>query len=105
MNGINSAQKDPSSFFSVQPTDGSGNNIGKIQKLFDNNQLPSKQIDNIFSTQVHISNNRGSVGARTNSLLRQNELLVDRRTAIEKDVSDLNDADLAALVTLSLIHI
>jgi flagellar hook-associated protein 3 FlgL len=97
--GINAAQKDPTSFFSVQPIDGAGNNIGKLQKLFDNNQLPSKQIDNIFSTQVHISNNRGSVGARTNSLLRQNELLVDRKTAIEKDVSDLNDADLAALVT------
>jgi flagellar hook-associated protein 3 FlgL len=97
--GINAAQKDPTSFFSVQPIDGAGNNIGKLQKLFDNNQLPSKQIDNIFSTQVHISNNRGSVGARTNSLLRQNELLVDRKTAIEKDVSNLNDADLAALVT------
>ena len=99
VNGINSAQKDPSSFFSVQPTDGSGNNIGKIQKLFDNNQLPSKQIDNVSSAQVHISNNRGSVGARTNSLLRQTDLLADRRLAVEKDVSDINDADLAALVT------
>ena len=97
--GINSAQKEPTSFFTVQPKDGAGNSLGNIQKLFDNNQLPSKQIDNIFSTQVHISNNRGSVGARTNSLLRQNDLLVDRRTAIEKDVSDLNDADLATLVT------
>jgi flagellar hook-associated protein 3 FlgL len=97
--GINAAQKDPTSFFTVQPTDGSGNNIGTIQKLFDNNQLPSKQIDNISSTQVHISNNRGSVGARTNSLLRQNDLLADRRLAVEKDVSDLKDADLASLVT------
>jgi flagellar hook-associated protein 3 FlgL len=87
--GINSAQKEPTSFFTVQPKDGAGNSLGNIQKLFDN----------IFSTQVHISNNRGSVGARTNSLLRQNDLLVDRRTAIEKDVSDLNDADLATLVT------
>jgi flagellar hook-associated protein 3 FlgL len=97
--GINSAQKDPTSFFSVQPKDGIGNNIGTLQKLFDNNQLPSKQIDNISATQVHISNNRGSVGARTNSLLRQTELLADRHLAVEKDVNDLNEADLAELVT------
>ena len=97
--GINSAQKDPTSFFTVQPQDGAGNSIGKLQKLFDNNQLPSKQIDNIASTQVHISNNRGAVGARSNSLLRQTDLLADRRLAVEKDVSDINEADLAELVT------
>ena len=97
--GISSAQKDPTSYFTVQPKDGGGNNIGKIQNLFDNNQLPSKQIDNIFSSQVHISNNRGSIGARASSLLRQTDLLADRRLAVEKDVSDLQDADLAELVT------
>ena len=31
--GINSAQKDPTSFFTVQPQDGAGNSIGKLQKL------------------------------------------------------------------------
>ena len=97
--GISSAQKDPTSYFTVQPKDGGGNNIGKIQNLFDNNQLPSKQIDNIFSSQVHISNNRGSIGARASSLLRQTDLLADRRLAVEKNVSDLQDADLAELVT------
>ena len=97
--GINSAQKNPSSFFQVQPIDGSGNSIGTMQKLFDNNQLPSKQLDNVASTQVHISNNRGEIGARTNSLTRQTELLANRRLGVEKDVSDLKDADLATLVT------
>ena len=51
------------------------------------------------STQVHIANNRGEIGARTNSLDRQVELLANRRLGVEKDVSDLKDADLAALVT------
>ncbi len=97
--GIETAQKDPSSFFNVQPTDGSGNKIGSIQKLYDNDQLPSKQLDNVASTQVHISNNRGEIGARTNSLDRQVELLANRRLGVERDVSDLKDADLAALVT------
>ena len=97
--GIDTAQKDPSSFFNVQPTDGIGNNIGGVQKLYDNDQLPSKQLDNVASTQVHIANNRGEIGARTNSLERQVELLANRRLNVEKDVSDLRDADLAALVT------
>ena len=97
--GIDTAQKDPSSFFNVQPTDGIGNNIGGVQKLYDNDQLPSKQLDNVASTQVHIANNRGEIGARTNSLDRQAELLANRRLGVEKDVSDLKDADLASLVT------
>ena len=97
--GINAAQKEPTSFFNVQPIDGAGNNIGKIQKLYDNNQLPSKQIDNVQSTQLHIANKIGEVGARTNSLTRQSDALVNRRLAVERDVSDLKEADLAALVT------
>ena len=39
------------------------------------------------------------VGARVNSLERQNELLIERKNAVEKDMSDLSDADLSALVT------
>ena len=97
--GINSAQKDPTSFFNVQPIDGAGNNIGKTQKLYDNNQLPSKQIDNVQSTQLHIANRIGEVGARTNSLTRQSDALANRRLAVERDVSELKEADLAALVT------
>ena len=57
-------------------------------ELYDNDQLPSKQLDNVASTQVHISNNRGVIGARTNSLERQTELLANRRLGVEKDVSD-----------------
>ena len=97
--GINSAQKEPSSFFNFQPIDGAGNNIGKLQKLYDNNQLPSKQIDNVQSTQLHIANKIGEVGARTNSLTRQSDALANRRLAVERDVSELKEADLAALVT------
>ncbi len=99
VHGIETAQKDPTSFFNVQPTDGFGNKIGGVQKLYDNDQLPSKQLDNVAFTQVHIANNRGEIGARTNSLERQVELLANRRLGVEKDVSDLKDADLAELVT------
>jgi flagellar hook-associated protein 3 FlgL len=76
-----------------------GNNIGKMQKLYDNNQLPSSQLDKVVSTQIHLANNRGEIGARTSSLERQTDLLANRRLAVEKNVSDLKEADLAALVT------
>ena len=39
------------------------------------------------------------MGARVNSLQRQSELLIERQNAVEKDVSDLSDADLSNLVT------
>ena len=37
--------------------------------------------------------------SKSNSLERQSDLLSQRKIAVEKDVSDLNDADLSALVT------
>ena len=58
-----------------------------------------QELDKIVNAQSHISNKRGTVGARVNSLERQAELLIERQNAVEKDVSDLKDADLAALVT------
>ena len=57
------------------------------------------QLNNIADTQVHIANFRGEVGAKLNLLVRQNENLTARDIAIKKDLSDLQDADLAALVT------
>ena len=67
--------------------------------MYDNDQLTSAQLNNIADTQVHIANFRGEVGAKLNLLVRQNENLTERDIAIKKDLSDLQDADLAALVT------
>ena len=96
---INTAQKVPTSFITFDPLDASGNKIGHSQTLNDNDQLTSSQLNNIADTQVHIANFRGEVGARLNLLDRQNENLNQRDIAIKKDLSDLQDADLAALVT------
>ena len=67
--------------------------------MYDNDQLTSAQLNNIADTQVHIANFRGEVGAKLNLLVRQNENLTERDIAIKKDLSELQDADLAALVT------
>ena len=97
--GVDRAEKSPKSYIEVKTKDAVGNFLAKNQILYDDNQRPAKQLDKIVSAQSHISNNRGKVGARVNSLERQSDLLVERKNAVEKDVSDLNDADLSELVT------
>ena len=96
---IKTAQKVPTSFITFDPLDASGNKIGHSQTMYDNDQLTSAQLNNIADTQVHIANFRGEVGAKLNLLVRQNENLTQRDIAIKKDLSELQDADLAALVT------
>ena len=96
---IKTAQKVPTSFITFDPLDASGNKVGHSQTLYDNDQLTSAQLNNIADTQIHIANFRGEVGAKLNLLVRQNENLTERDIAIKKDLSDLQDADLAALVT------
>ena len=49
--------------------------------------------------QEHIANQRAIIGARTSSLERHLDLISERKIAIEKDISDISDADLAELVT------
>jgi len=97
--GIENAQKSPTSFITLNATDSTGSTIGRSQTLYDANQLTSSQLNNISETQVHIANFRGKVGARLNLLERQNETLNERDLAIQKDMSKIEDADLAKLVT------
>ena len=97
--GIENAQKSPTSFITLNVTDSAGNYIGRSQTLYDSNQLTSSQLNNISETQVHIANFRGKVGARLNLLERQRDTLTERDMAIQKDMSRIGDADLAKLVT------
>ena len=57
------------------------------------------RLDDIKAVQEHIANQRAVLGARTSSLSRQQELLAERKIAVEKDMSDISEADLAELVT------
>ena len=97
--GISGAQETPSSFITLNVTDPSGNIMGKSQTLYDTNQLATAQLDIISDSQLHIANFRGKVGARLNLLDRHAEALSIRDISIQKDISKLNDADLAELVT------
>ena len=96
---IKTAQKVPTSFFTFTPLDASGNSVGEDQYLYDTDQLTTSQLNNIQSSQVHIANFRGQIGAKLNLLERQYQNLNERDIAIKKDLTELEDADLAKLVT------
>ena len=97
--GIVTAEKTPKSFFTFNAVDGSGNTLAKEQRLYDKNQSVQNRLDDIKAVQEHIANQRAVLGARTSSLSRQQELLAERKIAVEKDMSDISEADLAELVT------
>ena len=97
--GITKAQDTPTSFFNFQPIDAANNNIGNSQTVFDKDQTISSRLDEIVTIQSHVSNQRGKIGARMYSAERLRDMLEERKILISKDVSDLEDADLAEVVT------
>ena len=97
--GVNKSEKTPKSFLTFDAIDGAGTSLGHPQVMYDKNQTIQNRLDDIKSVQEHIANQKAIIGARTNSLERQKELLAQRNIQISKDMSEISDADLAALVT------
>ena len=97
--GIDKAEKTPKSYLTFDAVDGAGTSLGHPQTLYDKNQTIQNRLDDIKSVQEHIANQKAIIGARTNSLERQKELLAQRNIQVSEDMSEISDADLAALVT------
>tara|TARA_B100000963_G_scaffold343579_2_gene345577 strand:+ start:2365 stop:3645 length:1281 start_codon:yes stop_codon:yes gene_type:complete len=97
--GIDKAQVVPTSFFSFQAVDASDNNLSNEQTIYDKDQTIASRLDELVTIQSHVSNQRAKVGARMNSSERIRDILDERKILISQDVSDLQDADLATLVT------
>ncbi len=97
--GIDKAEKTPKSYLTFDAIDGAGVSLGHPQTLYDKNQTIQNRLDDIKSVQEHIANQKAIIGARTNSLERQKELLAQRNIQVSEDMSEISDADLAALVT------
>ena len=89
----------PTSFFSFQAVDAAGNSLSNEQTIYDKDQTIASRLDEIVTIQSHVSNQRAKVGARMNSAQRLRDILEERQILINQDVSDLQDADLATLVT------
>ena len=97
--GIDKAQDTPTSFFTFQPVDAAGNKTANEQTIYDKDQTIASRLDELVTIQSHVSNQRAKVGARMNSAERLRDVLQERKILVSQDVSDLQDADLASLVT------
>ena len=89
----------PTSYFNFQAIDAAGSSLGNNQIVYDNDQTIASRLDELVTIQTHLANQRAKIGARVNSTERQADVMADRKIQIEKDVSDLSDADLSELVT------
>ncbi len=96
---ISKSQETPTSFFTLQPIDAAGNGIGRQQTVFDFDQTIASRLDELVVIQNHLANQRAKVGSRMNSVERQSDIMLERKILVEKDVSELADADLSELVT------
>ncbi len=96
---ITTALEKPKSWLTFDAVDAEGNALATSQRIYDYDQTIAARLDDISSVQDHVANQRAKVGARSNSLERQRDLLTERKSAVEKDMSEISDADLAELVT------
>ena len=87
--GIDRSEKTPKSFLTFDAVDGAGASLGHPQILYDKNQTIQNRLDDIKSVQEHIANQKAVIGARTNSLERQKELLAQRNIQVSEDMSEI----------------
>ena len=76
---IDKSQETPTSFFTLQPVDASDSNIGNAQQVYDFDQTIASRLDELVVIQNHLANQRAKVGARINSVERQQDIMNERK--------------------------
>ena len=97
--GIDSALDQVTSYIEFTGMDAAGVATTKTQKMTDADQLVSSSIGNMQDAIDNLSLQRAYVGGQLSKAATQTNVVGARKLAVDKDVSRLGDADLAALVT------
>ena len=97
--GIDAALDQVTSYLEFTGRDGAGNATTKTMKMTDEDQLVSASIGNMQKAIDNLSLQRAYVGGQLSKATTQTDVIGSRKLAVEKDVSRLGDADLAALIT------
>ena len=97
--GINSALDSVTSYIEFTGIDAAGVATTKTQKMTDADQLVSSSIGNMQDAIDNLSLQRAYVGGQLSKAATQTDVVGARKLAVDKDVSRLGEADLAALVT------
>jgi flagellar hook-associated protein 3 FlgL len=97
--GIDAALYQVTSYLEFTGRDAAGNATTKTMKMTDEDQLVSASIGNMQKAIDNLSLQRAYVGGQLSKAATQTDVIGSRKLAVEKDVSRLGDADLAALIT------
>ena len=97
--GINAALDQVVSYIEFTGVDAAGVATTKPQKMTDADQLVSSSIGNMQKAIDNLSLQRAYVGGQLSKAATQIEVVGARKLAVDRDVSRLGDADLAALIT------
>ena len=97
--GINSAIEQVTSYIEFTGLDPDGVATTKVQKMTDADQLVSSNIGNVQNAIDNLSLQRAFVGGQLSKAATQIDVVGARKLAVDRDVSRLGDADLAALIT------
>ena len=97
--GINAALDKVVSYIEFTGIDGAGVATTKSQKMTDADQLVSSSIGNMQKAIDNLSLQRAYVGGQLSKAATQIDVVGARKLAVDRDVSRLGDADLAALIT------
>ena len=97
--GINAALDQVVSYIEFTGIDGAGVATTKPQKMTDADQLVSSSIGNMQKAIDNLSLQRAYVGGQLSKAATQIDVVGARKLAVDRDVSRLGDADLAALIT------
>jgi flagellar hook-associated protein 3 FlgL len=97
--GINAALDQVVSYIEFTGIDAAGVATTKTQKMTDADQLVSSSIGNMQKAIDNLSLQRAYVGGQLSKAATQIDVVGSRKLAVDKDVSRLGDADLAALIT------
>ena len=97
--GINSALDKVTSYIEFTGVDAAGVPTTKMQKMTDSDQLVSSSIGNMQDAIDNLSLQRAYVGGQLSKAATQTDVVGARKLSVDKDVSRLGDADLAAVMT------
>jgi flagellar hook-associated protein 3 FlgL len=97
--GQDGADSEVLSKLEFTPIDEAGKAVGSTRSLADVDQLLGTNLENMRAAMDHLSLQQTRLGAYGTKATVQLEALTTRTMVVTKDISKINDADLAQLVT------
>lgn len=99
ISGQNSASEKLTSYVEFTQLDGSLAAIAPTVKLTDRDQLVAYNVSSMSAAMDSISANRSLIAAQMSKNEMQKDVLDGRKLVVDRDVSKLNDTDLAEMIT------